>query len=215
MEGRPESRPLSARATPLFVAQGRGVVTDPTRWCTGSVSGRGQNARVPTRYVIDETKAKGYVVVAVACRDESVGELRKAVGRLVLPRQRSLHMKSESERRRKVIAEAVASLPVGVWVVDASGGVGKEPERRARALRVIVSRVGRDDSLVFDRDETMEAFDRRILAGVPPHKRPLYTHLGRHEEPLLALPDVIAWCWARGGGWRQRLASLDLEVVRV
>jgi len=35
-----------------------------------------------------------------------------------------------------------------------------------------------------------------------------YRHQRAHEEPLLALPDVVAWCWARSGDWRAQVAPV-------
>lgn len=166
------------------------------------------------RYLVDETKAKGYVVVVVACPDERARELRAAVSALVIPGQRSLHMKAEGATRRKVVADAIGALALDVWVLDASGGSGKEHQRRARALAALLERMeGPDAHLVFDRDASMEPFDRRLLSAVPPHQRPTYVHHQRHEEPLLALPDVIAWCWARGAEWRRRLDALTIRVI--
>lgn len=168
------------------------------------------------RYLIDETKAKGYVLVAVACPDSRVREIRATVSALVMPGQRSLHMKSEGMARRKKIADAIALLTVDVWVLDASGGSGKEHERRARALNSLLDEVsGAAARFVFDRDTTMERFDRRLMSAVPSHVRPTHVHHNRHEEPLLALPDVIAWCWARGGEWRRRLDRLAIRVIEV
>jgi hypothetical protein len=40
-----------------------------------------------------------------------------------------------------------------------------------------------------------------------------YRHLRAHEEPLLAIPDAVAWCWAKGGEWRSRVEPL-VEHVR-
>jgi hypothetical protein len=115
-----------------------------------------------------------------------------------MPGQRSLHMKAEGLPRRKVIADAIGALALDVRVLDASGGSGKEHERRARALASLLEQVGDAQAhLVFDRDASMEPFDRRLLSAVPPHRRPTYVHHQRHEEPLLALPDVIAWCFGR------------------
>lgn len=47
-------------------------------------------------HYVDETKAKGYVVVAARCPDRTMREVRRALGRLALPGQRSVHMKHES-----------------------------------------------------------------------------------------------------------------------
>lgn len=32
-----------------------------------------------------------------------------------------------------------------------------------------------------------------------------YEHLHRREEPLLALPDAVTWCWAQRGQWASRV----------
>lgn len=32
-----------------------------------------------------------------------------------------------------------------------------------------------------------------------------YSHLARHEEPLLWIPDIVGWCYARGGQWRTKV----------
>jgi len=36
-----------------------------------------------------------------------------------------------------------------------------------------------------------------------------------HEEPLLAMPDAIAWCWQRSGEWRHRIRELVTEVRKL
>jgi hypothetical protein len=40
-----------------------------------------------------------------------------------------------------------------------------------------------------------------------------YRHLRAYEEPLLAIPDAVAWCWVKGGEWRGRVEPL-VEHVR-
>lgn len=40
----------------------------------------------------------------------------------------------------------------------------------------------------------------------------VYRHHRAHEEPLLALPDAIAWSWHRGGQWRKRVEPLVTAV---
>jgi hypothetical protein len=32
---------------------------------------------------------------------------------------------------------------------------------------------------------------------------------------LLAIPDAIAWCWAKGGDWRRRIESVVTDVREV
>lgn len=172
-------------------------------------------------HYVDETKARGYVVVAARCPDETMREVRRAVGRLALPGQRSVHMKHESPRRRRQVADRIARLHAsGVSAVVLDAGKGPEPEhvRRDRALRTLVARIADEDAahLVLDLDTTMVARDRRTLAGATRDlPRVAYSHLPLSAEPLLTIPDVVAWSWARGGEWRHRIAPLVAEVIRV
>ncbi|WP_431933327.1 hypothetical protein [Micromonospora sp. RP3T] len=39
-----------------------------------------------------------------------------------------------------------------------------------------------------------------------------YDHLRAHEDHLLALPDAIAWSWARGGEWKAMARPMVDEV---
>ncbi|MCL2613806.1 MAG: hypothetical protein FWD95_11335 [Nocardioidaceae bacterium] len=172
---------------------------------------------------IDETKAKGYVVVAAVCPDASLAVARREIGKLVLPGQRSIHMKHESARRRGHIADAICRLSaVGVHVIVLDAGRGPEPEvvRRARALRTIVSRAAQEASasLVLDLDETLLARDARTLSAAVRASGATsvtYSHQPLRSQPLLSIPDVVAWCWARGGDWRRRVAPIVSEVIEV
>jgi hypothetical protein len=70
--------------------------------------------------------------------------------------------------------------------------------------------------LVVETDDSLVAQDRRLLYAAS-HEYGLtggfaYRHLRRREEPCLWVPDAVAWCFARGGVWRQRLAPLIGEV---
>lgn len=176
-----------------------------------------------TNLYVDETKAKGYLVVA-ATTGASSGDLaviRKEIKTLLLPGQRSLHMKSEKDQRRVKIADtfaAMAALGVRAIVYDAGRG-GKELERRSRAIEALVENAASMPGpvrITFDLDETVMGLDQQQMIELT-RQRDLkeqisYTHQHRHSEPLLAIPDAIAWCWARGGRWRDRVRPLVTEI---
>ena len=42
-----------------------------------------------------------------------------------------------------------------------------------------------------------------------------YRHEAAAAEELLAVPDAIAWCWAKGGDWRRRVEALVVDVRQV
>ncbi len=174
------------------------------------------------RFLIDETKAKRYVVVAVACPDAALREARRTVQRLVLPGQRSIHMKLEAGRRRRVIADAVGGLSsagVVATAVVVEGG-GHEHELRARALGEIVRIAAQTGggSLVLDLDPTQERRDRQILNEAVRGCDGIsisFSHSRLASEPLLTLPDAVAWCFARGGEWRLRIKPVLGEVRKI
>jgi hypothetical protein len=149
-----------------------------------------------SHYFIDETKAKGYVVVAVSCPDASLGAAREAIERLVLPGQRSVHMKHESPRRRSKIADAIAGLrDVGVSAIVLDAGRGPEPEhvRRDRALREIVVRAARETAatLVLDLDQTLVSKDARSISSALREvtgSSITYRHQALAAQPLLQSP---------------------------
>jgi hypothetical protein len=39
-----------------------------------------------------------------------------------------------------------------------------------------------------------------------------YYHMRAREECLLAMPDGVAWGWARGGRWRAKVQRLVKDV---
>lgn len=174
------------------------------------------------RFLIDESKARTYVMVAVACPEEALSQARRTIKRLVLPGQRSIHMKSEADRRRRQITSAICGLSTSgitaTAVVVTSGG--HEHELRKQALREIVRIAASSGggSLVLDLDPTQERRDQRVLIeAVRDHQDvPVsFSHSPLSHEPLLTLPDVLAWCLARGGEWRPRIDRLLSEVRRI
>ena len=86
--------------------------------------------------------------------------------------------------------------------------------RRAACLRGLVEDQASapDVRIVFDQDETLVNWDNQRLieytreAGCRDTMR--YQHKQSHSDPLLAFPDAIAWCWAKGGSWRTLVAPI-------
>ncbi len=77
--------------------------------------------------------------------------------------------------------------------------------------------IGGDSRLVIEQDDSLVSYDnqRLIEATRATGQRDTlrYEHLRAHEEMLLAIPDVVAWCWVRSGDWRRRIAPI-LAAVR-
>lgn len=177
-----------------------------------------------THIYVDETKAKGYLVAAATGTQAHLTISRKELRGLILPGQRSLHMNSERDQRRREILDTLVRMGdlqgLEAVLYDA-GSVGTEKERRARCLEALVSdAVGHGDArIVFDLDESLQAWDRQqmvqLTRALSIKDRIAYEHRNRHSDPLLAIPDAIAWAWARGGDWRNRIRPIVREVQKV
>jgi hypothetical protein len=68
-----------------------------------------------------------------------------------------------------------------------------------------------DDSLVSWDNQHLIEFTR--AAGCRDTLR--YEHRRAASELALAIPDAIAWCWAKGGNWRRRIEPIVTNVREV
>lgn len=112
------------------------------------------------------------------------------------------------------------SVGIGAVIVDAGRGPEPEHVRRERALRAIVELAAQKHAtnLVLDLDETLVARDARTISATARALKETsitYSHQSLASQPMLAIPDVIAWCWARGGDWRHRVAPIVTTTIRV
>ncbi|WP_199732126.1 hypothetical protein [Cellulomonas triticagri] len=169
---------------------------------------------------VDESKAADYLLAATRVDPGREAGARRVLRALVPPRQSRLHMRHEPDRRRREILTAVGSLEVvtTLYRARARPGTTQISRRRACLARLVTDLAGACDRLVLESDETQDARDRRDLvaltreAGCRDTLR--YEHLRASQELLLAVPDVVAWSYARGGEWRRRVTS-HVEVVEV
>jgi hypothetical protein len=96
-----------------------------------------------------------------------------------------------------------------------------DPKRARDACLILVEDLAsvRAERLVLEREDAALKGDNALLyvqvrkAGIA--DAPRYDHMRAYEESLLALPDAIVWCWAKGGLWRRRVRPLVETVRRV
>jgi len=168
---------------------------------------------------VDETKQRGYLLVASVVPSGELDAVRKILRGLVLPGQRRLHMNDENNQRRHAIADAINASGIHSTIYDAGRRYRSERDRRAACLLALVTDIARlgDTMMILEQDDTLIASDRKLLygasrvAGCVDTLR--YEHRRAASEQLLAVPDAIAWCWAKGGDWRRRI-ELAVTAVR-
>jgi hypothetical protein len=171
--------------------------------------------RLPSRIVhayVDETKSRGLVVVAAIADVRDLQASRKTLVALRLRGQERIHFKSESDSRRRTIADAIAGLPIRIHVYDAAAL--PEREGRTQALQMLVADLAGMSAtrLVIEQDDSLLRADRQTLFAATRKQqiqdRLAYEHLRAKQEPMLWVPDAVAWCLAKGGHWKTRIERM-------
>lgn len=169
---------------------------------------------------LDEHKSRGYIVVAAQIATASLASVRRDVRNLRMKGQSRIHFTKESDRRRRLIlSELVRSGVQSHVYVSSAKRDGLAREECLSALIADVTRLGATQ-IVLERDDSVVKFDRQILfrelaarglggAAVQ------YRHERSRDEPLLWIPDAIAWSYGRGGEWRDRIEPLCASVADV
>jgi len=169
---------------------------------------------------VDETKRAGYVLVAVVVDDPAA--VRRVVRGLVQPGNRRLHMVDERPRNRPGIVAAVVAAGIEISVYDAGRLYRTEREARSACLAALIEDLAANESdalLVIEQDDSLVSFDNQrlveLVRAATQRGRLRYEHQRAHDEPLLALPDLAAWCWVRSAEWRRRIAPALVAVRMV
>jgi len=170
---------------------------------------------------VDETKHRGYLLAASVVPPGGLDPLRKLIRGLILPGQRRLHMKDENDQRKRSITAAITSSDVRATIYTAERRYRTERDSRAACLQALVADIATrgDTILVLEQDDSLIPWDRRHLydlarqSGCAETLR--YQHQRASAEILLAIPDALAWCWAKGGDWRRRVEPIVTDVQRV
>ncbi|SIQ66778.1 hypothetical protein [Micromonospora avicenniae] len=164
---------------------------------------------------VDETKERGLLIAAAVVLTPNLSSARKVMRSLVLPSQRRIHFHKERDDRRRQIVGAINGLGVQAVILDASNHPNMKVARDACLVSLVAYAAKINAArLVIERDDSTLKADRRLLfdevqrAGLSDTLR--YDHLRAHEECLLAIPDALAWCWAKRGRWR---AAVQRTVV--
>jgi hypothetical protein len=170
---------------------------------------------------VDESKrGGGFVLCAVWIAPDALGRARAAVRRCLAPGQRRIHFTSEGRARRLAILGELCGLAVDTVIIDASGHPG-EIAARARCFEALLPLVLDSNAtrLVVELDETQIHRDQRTIRAILRHRGTheyfAWEFVRPHEDVLLGLPDAFAWCWTKGGEWRERIEPSTTRVIRL
>ncbi|SMD07482.1 hypothetical protein [Lentzea albidocapillata] len=168
---------------------------------------------------VDESRRNDTYLLAVALVSPGqLTKLRKMLMRLRMPNQRELHFKKETPARRKQILSTLAPAVVHVDIYLACCRKGEERARQTCVARLTddVLKVG-VTRLVFDSREVRDDHDlltiRTTLGKSSWGTGLFYEHLPSENDPLLWIPDIVAWCYGAGGDWLRRVQPLMGNVI--
>ncbi|QIX48242.1 hypothetical protein [Rhodococcus sp. DMU1] len=168
---------------------------------------------------VDENTVRGILVVAAVADPSALDQARRTLTALRMKGQERIHFKSERDARRRTICSALETLDVQVHVYDATGLTPKVG--RPRCLAALVDDLAElsVSRLVLEQDDSTVKSDRRTLFDATGkhgiRDRLTYHHLRAKQEPMLWIPDAVAWCLAKGGEWPARVRPLITKTVAV
>ena len=168
---------------------------------------------------IDESIRKSFILCMAQVNSSEITEVRKQLRFLKHPGRHFIHMQEESKENQLRIAKGILQYPVRASILVANLDQTSHSMARSTAItRAVTHPAFANSQLVtFDLSNSL-AHDRQIIHEVSQVSNltiPHYRHMNSRHEPLLWLPDIIAWCYGRGGSWRDAVEPLVTEVIEL
>jgi hypothetical protein len=189
---------------------------------TDSKASRSGGARIGTlptvaqHVFVDESKARSYLLVAIAVENRDVDGLRKTMKSMLLKGQARVHFRKEQSARRRAVLSALQRIALDVTVIRSSGHDENKARDDCLAALATAIRWQPSSRLVIERDDSRAHADRQILRGafqVLDGAHPRYDLMPPQAEPGLWAADAIAWALQRGNEWVQRVAEHDTHWI--
>ncbi len=163
---------------------------------------------------VDETKRQNYVLACAAFAPDNMARAREGVRGLLAPGQRFLHMKSETRRASSILDGILSLNPRPTLYICRREPGATQVMQRCHCLAALArdSAANGVRSLTLDdADDAEKRRDRQVIAPIA-HVLFAYEHRPSRMEPLLWVPDVLAWCHQRGGRLREAVVAVATIV---
>lgn len=164
-------------------------------------------------FIDESTRGRRYLICAVTISSADLGAARASLRALRPSGQRRIHFVTESDQRRRSLLKEMSTIHVSstIYVADHRDQV----RARGAIVATAVTQLHRAgvSRLVLESRDNQDHRDRAVIyqsLGADPAPPLQYTHATAAAEPLLWIPDAVAWAWGRGGDWRKRVEALGL-----
>lgn len=167
---------------------------------------------------VDESDRSAYLVCAARVYPAETAAMRRLVQSFRLPGQHRLHFVKERPSRRREILDALARTNVRVRLYSCRAQVKLA---RQRCLRQLVTDLEepRAERLIIEPVDGLQTLDRETIyetsRGNPNLANLTYHHLSAHNEPLLWIPDAVAWAYGAGAPWQRRIENMIDKVIHL
>lgn len=171
-------------------------------------------------FVDESVRGDIYIICATQVSQRDLVETRKKVRSLPRPGRRRIHFNKEGDRYRRSLLTSFAKMGVSsvIYVVRHAD----LQAARTAILQKVVSEMKEDRvvRLVLESRANQDTKDREDILyalRISPIPSFTYDHLPASNEPLLWIPDAVAWSWGKGGEWRRQVEKSGLvgRVVKV
>ncbi len=164
-------------------------------------------------YADESVRGQAYMMCVTSVAFSKVKDVRKRLRALTLPGQRRLHFSAESNRRRRGLLRDMGGLGTGSVIY-----VARHRDQVAARAAILTAVVGDlleqgTTRFVLESRANQDQRDRSIISraigsgGSMPFT---YAHSEANGEPLLWVPDAVAWTWGRDRRWRKIVRDLQL-----
>jgi hypothetical protein len=176
--------------------------------------------RMRAHAFVDESIRNGYLMSAAVVTTGDLSTIRGKLRELCKPGQRRIHMKDESDSRRREILSTLLGMELGIHLYRSP--VAGRPIRNSRddcrfalvpdLLQLGITRLVIESCSQDQRD--IQVIHRALTADGAWDALD-YIHLAPAAEPLLWAADVAAWAYGKGADWRRRIAPLIVKVTEL
>ena len=169
--------------------------------------------------LVDESKSKKYVLAVVQIEGADTKLARRVLSDLRMKGQHYIHFVNEGASRKRRILSAISEINFQCTFLVSE--MKNEKQARQECLIALVKSLNESEEylIIFDSDDNHIVNDKKVIRSALQESGLTTSVTYRHErsrsQPLLWLPDILAWSFARSGVWSKSLSRFEIRVQRL
>ena len=166
-------------------------------------------------FVDESIRGQRYLLCCTLVQAQNIPTVRRQIESMRTKRRR-IHFNSSSVAIKKDFINLLFNLPIKSLVLV--GNVDHRThwfEARRKVLGELIielQQLGVERVIIESRGDDSDDV-RTILSTRTKQSRLYFEHRLAKNEPVLWIPDAIAWCYGAGGFWASKIESLVEDVI--